>query len=117
MPAVAQWLKDKYSPAYRVSTSTSSYCCLKCRAPCNKDAAAVSRLWGKSNTFDNSKAKEILGIEFRNAKESVYAMADKLLSNGYIPAKGATPQDPKKATQDGEYNSLGQADETKDMIT
>jgi len=45
-------------------------------------------MWGVEMNFDNASTKSILGINFKDNKESLKAMVDSLIASGYIPAAG-----------------------------
>uniref|UniRef100_A0A7S3ICJ8 Uncharacterized protein n=1 Tax=Strombidium inclinatum TaxID=197538 RepID=A0A7S3ICJ8_9SPIT len=42
-------------------------------------------LWGLDRTYDNSQAREVLGIEFIDPKQSICEMGDSMIDLGLIP--------------------------------
>jgi len=85
---VAKWLKAKYPENKKISVKPMGcYCIFKCFSCCSKQAAMLVRMWDKPVSFDNSATKEVLGIEFKPAKESAEEMADFIVDSGYIGTK------------------------------
>lgn len=61
---------------------------LKCLSCCVPEAAGFIRKANKKYTVDNSPAKDVLGIEFKDVKVSIIEMTDHLIKTGFIQ-KGA----------------------------
>ena len=79
-------LECKYAPLGHTSIATqeSKYCWVKLLSYTNDKAAAMTKYWGADLAFDNTSAKEILGVDFRPFQDSLYEMADSLIENGHI---------------------------------
>ena len=71
----------------KIATKTIPYCLLCIVALFNGEAAAIKPLWGMQQSFDNSKTREVLGIQFRDIKQSVIEMSVTLIETGYVPDK------------------------------
>jgi hypothetical protein len=44
-------------------------------------------MWRRELNIDNTRSREILGIEYREASETLKAMADALIDQGVVPDK------------------------------
>ena len=53
----------------------------------NDEAAAVLPNWGKDWSCDTSMSEDILGIQYRPAKESFSEMVNMMIENGWIEDK------------------------------
>ena len=47
----------------------------------------LTEVWGEDYTMDNTKSKEILGIEYYSTKELALAMVESLIQHGLLPDK------------------------------
>jgi hypothetical protein len=46
-------------------------------------------MWGKTMLVDNTRSKNVLGIQYHTPQESVVAMAESLMEAGQIQRKAA----------------------------
>ena len=87
-------LQERYGPmGYNVPTKESKYFWIKFFSYFRRDLAYIVKYWGFEFIFDNSRAREILGIDFRPIKLSLHDMADSMIKNGLI----GPPQNPPPA--------------------
>ena len=85
---VTKELSEEFTPqGYPVTTNEVGYCLMKFASYFNDEAAAVLPNWGKDWKLDTSKSKEILGIQYRPAKESFSEMVNMMIENGWIEDK------------------------------
>jgi len=80
---LAAMLHEKYAPqGYRIPTAEAKYCLVKFFSLFNREAAAVVRFWGREFHGNNSRSKNVLGIEYRPARDSIIEMADSMIHSG-----------------------------------
>lgn len=53
---------------YNITFTEGKYCTVKFFSYFNKQAAGVVKYWNLEAIFDNTQAKEVLGIDFRPPK-------------------------------------------------
>lgn len=90
MPTFGEWMTEKYSSqGFNPVKDTPPKFLLCMMSMCDDEARRAYKDWGIPHTYDNSPAKEVLGIQFTPIKTVAYELADQLIENGYIkkPAK------------------------------
>lgn len=82
---IAGWIKEKYSPAYKVRNDLLPACLLNCIGcmTCNKELKCMMALWNVKRNFNNQKTRTELGIEYRDLKTGVLEMVEHLIDTGY----------------------------------
>ena len=81
-------LSEEFKPqGYPVTSNEVGYCLMKFASYFNDEAAAVLPNWGKDWSVDTSMSKDILGIQYRPAKESFSEMVNMMIENGWIEDK------------------------------
>ena len=81
-------INEEFGPlGYPVTTKETAYCLLKFISFFNSDMKNILPSIGKDFTLVNNRSKEILGIDYRPSKESLYEMIYKMIEDGHIPDK------------------------------
>ena len=74
---VAVILEKHYaSQGYIIPTVESKYCLVKIFSLFSRRMQAASRFWGREFHGNNSRSKNVLGIEYRPARDSIIEMVD-----------------------------------------
>ena len=84
---IAQALKDQYGAFYKIKAKEISYCPMKFASFFSATVKEMLPNWGKPILMDNSSSQKILGIQYRDTKESIIALAECMIENGVIPDK------------------------------
>ena len=58
-------LAPEFSPEYRLPEGEMSYCVIKMGSWIDSTAAELARFWGWYKVFDNTRSREVLGINYR----------------------------------------------------
>ena len=99
MREVGAILQEKYGPmGYKVPTKESKYCWIKVFSYFRRDVVWIAKYWGFEFIFDNSRTREILGIDYRPIKVTLHDMVDSMIKNGHINIPPNSP--PAEATSD-----------------
>lgn len=83
---VAEVLKEKY-PEYKVKTKELPRCPVVMASMFDKGVKKILPLWNKVAYIDNTKSREILGIEYHTAEEAVAEMGRSLIETKMIADK------------------------------
>ena len=85
---IGEIISERYSPmGFPVQTKESNYWLVKFFALFKKEAATIVKYWGRNIKLDNSRSKEVLGIEYRPVKDSLYDMIDSLIKAGHFNSR------------------------------
>ena len=88
MPEMGKILHDEFAPqGYKFCCKEPPFCAIKVAAVFSKDAAFVLPVYGKEFYYDNTRSKELLGINYRPVKESLTEMVNQMIEKGWIPDK------------------------------
>jgi len=81
---IGKVLDKELSPVYKCSipTEESAYCMLKFASYFNSQAKAIVEMWGLELDMDNSKSKQVLGIEYTDINTSLIETAHSLIKTG-----------------------------------
>ena len=82
----AQALKDTF-PQYKIKTRELGYCPVKIASWFDGTIKMILPIWGKNLQLSNARSKEVLKIEYHNAKESITIMATTMIDCGIIADK------------------------------
>jgi dihydroflavonol-4-reductase len=82
----AQILKDKF-PAYKIKAGEIGYCPVKLASYFDSSIKLILPMWNKQIRADNKQSREILGIQYIDASESIVAMANSMIEFGLIRRK------------------------------
>jgi hypothetical protein len=75
--------KDKgYDPAHQQVPK----CLLGCASLFDGEAKTMYDMWGVEMNFDNTISKSVLGIEYKDHRQSLTDMVNSMITSGYIPA-------------------------------
>ena len=61
---IAAALKSVFGQYYKIKDSELKYCTIKIASIFDKSIKLILPMWGKKNKLENSKSKDILGIEY-----------------------------------------------------
>ena len=82
---IGEILQQRYGPmGYKVPTKESKYFWIKFFSYFRRDLAYIVKYWGFEFIFDNSRAREILGIDFRPIEVTLHDMVDSMIKNEHI---------------------------------
>ena len=83
MRDLAMILSNNYAQyGYRVPTNEAKYCLIKFVGFFRDDAKQIAKMWGKEYNLDNTRSKEILGIEYRPLEQSITTMVEGMIQMG-----------------------------------
>ena len=81
-------LSTHFKPlGYKIPTKEAAYCLVKMFACCSKEAAKIATYWGVARTFDNTRSKQELGIEYIPMSDSLRDMGLNMIETGVVPDK------------------------------
>lgn len=83
---LAKTLKEIY-PDYKISHKEISYCPIKFASYFNSQVKLLLPVWRRELRVDNTQSREVLGIEYRDPKDTLKAMGDCLIDIGAVPDK------------------------------
>ena len=73
-------------PTYPIPQKEAMYLFVKLASYFSVNAAKVKQYWGQDMEFDNTRSKEILGLEYaRPLSETLVAMANSMINFGILP--------------------------------
>lgn len=84
---IAEILKERFGRYYSVRANELKYCLVRMVAMFDPSAKMILPFWGKTITLDNQRSREVLGIHYHQAKETVEQMAISMIENGIIKDK------------------------------
>mmetsp|Transcript_37487 Transcript_37487/g.27248 ORF Transcript_37487/g.27248 Transcript_37487/m.27248 type:complete len:216 (+) Transcript_37487:325-972(+) len=84
---IAEKLSSEFSPDYRLPEGDLGYCMIYIGSWFDRGAADMAKQWDWSKTYDNSRSREILGINYRPSKDSLIEMAHAMIDSGIIEDK------------------------------
>ena len=85
---LGQMLSTHFKPlGYKIPTKEAAYCLVKMFACCSKEAAKIATYWGVARTFDNTRSKQELGIEYIPMSDSLRDMGLNMIETGVVPDK------------------------------
>ena len=88
---IARIIHEEFQPqGYNFSVCEAKYCLVKFASFFNDEAALMVPLWNVKLEVNNSRSKEILGINYRPPKESFNEMVYSMIETGVIPDKRPT---------------------------
>jgi len=61
---IAAALKSEFGSYYKIKDSELKYCTIKIAALFDKSVKMIVPMWGKTYNLENSRSKEVLGIEY-----------------------------------------------------
>ena len=81
-------LSDEYSKdGYNVANKQAPYCLMWTLSCCMKELRPFISKWGRPVECDNTRSKEILGIEYIPVKQSLTEMVPSLVQVGILEDK------------------------------
>ena len=83
---IGQALHEKWGDEFPVTHTKISYALLWLASWFDSEAAEAVYYWGVQKKYDNSYAKEILGIKFRDPIAAACEMSETLIATGVISA-------------------------------
>ena len=83
---VAQILKEEF-PNYSIKSREISYCPIKLASVFSSEVKLLIPMWRRVLQIDNLQSREILGIEYRDHRETLKATGEGLIKFGAIPDK------------------------------
>jgi nucleoside-diphosphate-sugar epimerase len=84
---IAEVLKEEFGQDYKFKTGELKYCLVKMASLWDPTVKMILPMWGKEFKIDNKRSREILGIDYRQKRETIIEMANALISYGYIKDK------------------------------
>lgn len=72
---------------YPIPQSEAKYCLVKLASFFISDAKFIVPLWGREVNFNNTRAKELLGIEFHKTADSLNEMVESCIDQGILEDK------------------------------
>jgi hypothetical protein len=63
------------------------YCTVKVASYFDKSVGIILPLWEKTLYLDNTKSKQVLKIDYKEANQAILAMAESLYSSGQVVRK------------------------------
>lgn len=86
MTNIGEILYDEFHRfGYNPCRKKTKFCTAKIASWFIPEAKSVIHNWGKDLRVDNSKAREIMQMEFRDLKKTVIDMGYSLIASGYVP--------------------------------
>jgi nucleoside-diphosphate-sugar epimerase len=83
----AEILNEEFGSFYKIPTNELCYFTVKAYSYYDPSIKLTLPYWGKKFYLQNSKSKQILGIQYKSAKDSIIEMAYKMLETGYVKNK------------------------------
>lgn len=83
---VAEILRQEF-PEYNIKSREISYCPIKLASFFSSEVKLLIPMWRRVLTIDNRQSREILGIEYRDYRETLKATGDCLIQFGAIVDK------------------------------
>ena len=83
MREIGEILRGQF-PRYPIPSSEAKYCFIKFAAWFRSDAAKVAQYWGMERTFDNTRSRNVLGIEYRDMNSTIKEMVESMINHGLI---------------------------------
>jgi hypothetical protein len=81
---IAEILKKEFGTDYTVKTGELSFCLIKMASWFDPAVKMIIPMWNKPVSINNSRIKNVLGIQFRSKEESIIEMTRALIKYGYI---------------------------------
>ena len=78
--------EEFYSLGYNVPVMQSPYLLVKLFSVFDKTVRLILPAWGKETSFDNTRMRNVLGIEPRPARETIIDMGHSMIQKGFIKA-------------------------------
>jgi nucleoside-diphosphate-sugar epimerase len=83
---VCETLKIQY-PNHKVKSDEMGLGIAKFASWFDKSMKNIIKAWGKDSKFDNSRSKNVLGLDYYEPKQSILAMAESLFESGQVTRK------------------------------
>jgi dihydroflavonol-4-reductase len=83
---VAQMLKEEF-PNYSIKSKEISYCPIKLASIFSAEVKLLIPMWRRVLQIDNRQSREVLGIEYRDHRETLRSMGESLIKFGAVPDK------------------------------
>ena len=81
-------LSNHFTPlGYTIPSTEAKFCLVRFAGFFSAQAAKIASLWGKEAHCDNSRSKEVLGIEYRSMDETLHEMGLSMIEHGIIEDK------------------------------
>lgn len=74
-------------PDYSIKSREISYCPVKFASFFNSQVKLLLPIWRRELRADNTKSKHLLGIQYREASETLRAMGETLIAQKQVPDK------------------------------
>ena len=84
---ISEQLAPEFSPEYRLPEGELGFCMVKIGSWFDRGIADMVNNWDWYRTYDNTRSKEILGINYRHTQESLVEMAHAMINSGIIEDK------------------------------
>jgi nucleoside-diphosphate-sugar epimerase len=92
---VAEILRQEF-PEYNIKSREISYCPIKLASFFSSEVKLLIPMWRRVLTIDNRQSREILGIEYRDYRETLKATGDSLIQFGAIVDKRKQKEETKE---------------------
>ena len=86
MREIAAHLRSEF-PTYPIQTSEAKYCLVKFVSFFRSDAAKIMAYWGREKNFNNTRSREVLGINYKPASQSLTEMVNSMIELGILEDK------------------------------
>ena len=87
MKELATILKNRYKGYYKIADRELPFCPVKIVSTFDKSIKKAIQYWNVNYDFDNTKSKEVLGIEYRPIEDTVVEMSEQMIKLGLIKDK------------------------------
>lgn len=83
---IASTLKEKYPEGFKISQKDMSWVVVKIGSWFNDEAKRALQYWQRDLNLSHEKAEKLLGMTYRDVKETIKKTAEVMIEKGMIPS-------------------------------